>query len=95
MPNALTCIAFKPRSATRRRALLLSGELSPPSALTEELLSAVAKTSAEFWPGVPVVPIMSAGASDGRFLRNVGIPTFGHSGLAGDQDDVRARPRQG
>jgi acetylornithine deacetylase/succinyl-diaminopimelate desuccinylase-like protein len=65
-------------------------ELSPPSALTEELLSAVAKTSTEFWPGVPVVPIMSAGASDGRFLRNAGIPTFGHSGLAGDVDDVRA-----
>jgi len=68
-------------------------ELSPPSALTEEFLSAVTKTSAEFWPGVPVVPIMSAGASDGRFLRNAGIPTYGHSGLAGDVDDVRAHGR--
>jgi acetylornithine deacetylase/succinyl-diaminopimelate desuccinylase-like protein len=33
---------------------------------------------------------MSAGASDGRFLRNVGIPTYGTSGVAGDIDDVRA-----
>jgi acetylornithine deacetylase/succinyl-diaminopimelate desuccinylase-like protein len=48
------------------------------------------KTSAEFWPGVPVVPVMSAGATDGSFLRNAGIPTYGHSGLASDVDDVRA-----
>jgi acetylornithine deacetylase/succinyl-diaminopimelate desuccinylase-like protein len=64
--------------------------LSPPSALDEALLSAIDKTSAEFWPGVPVVPVMSAGATDGSYLRNAGIPTFGHSGLAGDVDDVRA-----
>jgi acetylornithine deacetylase/succinyl-diaminopimelate desuccinylase-like protein len=64
--------------------------LSAPSALDETLLSAIDKTSAEFWPGVPVVPVMSAGATDGSFLRNAGIPTYGHSGLAGDVDDSRA-----
>jgi acetylornithine deacetylase/succinyl-diaminopimelate desuccinylase-like protein len=64
--------------------------LSAPSALDESLLSAIDKTSAEFWPGVPVVPVMSSGATDGSFLRNAGIPTYGHSGLAGDVDDVRA-----
>ncbi len=64
--------------------------LSDPSAVEEGLLSAIEKTSAEFWPGVPVVPVMSAGATDGSFLRNAGIPTYGHSGLAGDVDDVRA-----
>src|SRR5262249_37899669 len=56
----------------------------------EGLLSTIAKTSAEFWPGVPIVPFMSAGGTDGMFLRNAGIPTFGHSGLASDVDDVRA-----
>ncbi len=65
-------------------------ELSPPSALNEGLLSVIEKTSAEFWPGVPVVPIMSTGANDGSYLRNAGIPTYGHSGLASDVDDVRA-----
>ena len=40
--------------------------------------------------GVPVVPVMSAAASDSSYLRNAGIPTYGHSGLAGDVDDVRA-----
>src|SRR5712692_718737 len=64
--------------------------LSDPSAFEEGLLSAIEKTSAEFWPGVPVVPVMSAGATDGSFLRNAGIPTYGHSGLASDVDDVRA-----
>jgi acetylornithine deacetylase/succinyl-diaminopimelate desuccinylase-like protein len=33
---------------------------------------------------------MSSGASDGRYLRNAGIPTYGHSGLAADMFDVRA-----
>jgi acetylornithine deacetylase/succinyl-diaminopimelate desuccinylase-like protein len=64
--------------------------LSDPSAIEEGLLGAIEKTSAEFWPGVPVVPVMSAGATDGSYLRNAGIPTYGHSGLAGDVDDVRA-----
>ena len=64
--------------------------LSAPSALKKEIVGAIEKTSAEFWPGVPVVPTMSAGATDGSFLRNAGIPTYGHSGLAGDVDDVRA-----
>jgi acetylornithine deacetylase/succinyl-diaminopimelate desuccinylase-like protein len=63
--------------------------LSAPSALHEEIMGAIAKVSAEFWPGAPIVPTMSAGATDGSYLRNAGIPTYGHSGLAGDVDDVR------
>jgi acetylornithine deacetylase/succinyl-diaminopimelate desuccinylase-like protein len=64
--------------------------LSAPSALNEELLSIIEKTSEEFWPAVPVVPVMAAAASDAMYLRNAGIATYGHSGLAGDVDDVRA-----
>jgi acetylornithine deacetylase/succinyl-diaminopimelate desuccinylase-like protein len=67
--------------------------LSAPSALHEEIMGAVEKVSAEFWPGVPIVPTMSAGATDGSYLRNAGIPTYGHSGLAGDVDDVRVHGR--
>jgi acetylornithine deacetylase/succinyl-diaminopimelate desuccinylase-like protein len=63
--------------------------LSAPSVIGEGLLSAIEKTSAEFWPGTPVVPVMSTGATDGSYLRNAGIPTFGHSGLAVDVDDIR------
>ena len=67
--------------------------LSRPSPLHDEIMGAIAKLSAEFWPGAPVVPVMSAGATDGSYLRNAGIPTYGHSGLAGDIDDVRAHGR--
>jgi acetylornithine deacetylase/succinyl-diaminopimelate desuccinylase-like protein len=64
--------------------------LSPSSPLNEEIMGAITKTAAEFWPGTPVVPIMSTGGTDGSYLRNAGIPTYGHSGLAGDVDDVRS-----
>jgi acetylornithine deacetylase/succinyl-diaminopimelate desuccinylase-like protein len=63
---------------------------SEPSPLTKELTDAIGKVAPKFWPGVPLLPIMSAGATDGRFLRNAGIPTYGHSGLASDIFDNRA-----
>ena len=66
---------------------------SPPSPLRPDIVQPVEKLTAEFWPGIPVIPSMSSGATDGRFLRNAGIPTYGHSGLAGDVDDVRIHGR--
>ena len=63
--------------------------LSAPSALHEEIMGSIEKLSQEFWPGAVVLPTMSAGATDGSYLRNAGIPTYGHSGLAGDINDVR------
>ncbi len=62
---------------------------SEPSPLDAKILSATEQLTPKFWPGVPVVPTMSTGATDGRFLRNAGIPTYGHSGLASDIFDVR------
>ncbi len=38
------------------------------------------------WPGVPVIPTMSTGATDGRFLNAAGIPIYGLSGIFGDPD---------
>jgi acetylornithine deacetylase/succinyl-diaminopimelate desuccinylase-like protein len=63
---------------------------SPPSAMNPELFAAAEKLTAKYWPGIPVMPTMSTGATDGRFLRNAGIPTYGHSGLASDIFDNRA-----
>jgi acetylornithine deacetylase/succinyl-diaminopimelate desuccinylase-like protein len=62
---------------------------SAPSPLNPEIIETIEKLSAEFWPGVPVIPSMTSGATDGSFLRNAGIPTYGHSGLALDIVDVR------
>ena len=44
--------------------------------------------TAEFWPGIPIIPTMSTGGTDGSYLRNAGIPTYGTSGLA--MEDFRA-----
>jgi acetylornithine deacetylase/succinyl-diaminopimelate desuccinylase-like protein len=63
--------------------------LSAPSALNEEIMGSIEKLSQQFWPGAVVIPTMSAGATDGSYLRNAGIPTYGHSGLAGDVNDSR------
>ena len=41
---------------------------------------------ARMWPGVPVIPTLSAGATDGRFLANIGIPTYGITGQFRDAD---------
>jgi acetylornithine deacetylase/succinyl-diaminopimelate desuccinylase-like protein len=63
---------------------------SPPSPLTEEMLGAIEAITEDMWPGVPVIPTMSTGATDGLYLRNAGIPVYGVSGLFGEIDDVRA-----
>jgi acetylornithine deacetylase/succinyl-diaminopimelate desuccinylase-like protein len=48
-----------------------------PPPLTDEVLAPVKKITAQMWPGVPVVPIMQPGATDGRWLTAAGIPTYG------------------
>lgn len=67
--------------------------LSAPSALSDDIMGPITKLSAEFFPGAVVVPTMVAGATDGSYLRNAGIPTYGHSGLAGDIGESRAHGR--
>jgi acetylornithine deacetylase/succinyl-diaminopimelate desuccinylase-like protein/8-oxo-dGTP pyrophosphatase MutT (NUDIX family) len=42
------------------------------------------------WPGLPVVPVMDTGASDGKWLRAAGIPTYGISGVFVDPENKRA-----
>jgi acetylornithine deacetylase/succinyl-diaminopimelate desuccinylase-like protein len=67
--------------------------LSEPSKLSEEIVGAIEKLSHETWPDAVVLPVMSAGATDGSYLRNAGIPTYGHSGMANDINDIRAHGR--
>jgi acetylornithine deacetylase/succinyl-diaminopimelate desuccinylase-like protein len=66
---------------------------SPPSPLTPAILSPIERLVAEQFPGVPVVPVMEAGATDGLFLRNAGIPAYGVSAVFEEQNDVRAHGR--
>jgi len=66
---------------------------SPASPLTRDVMRAVEAVTAAVWPGVPVVPTMSTGATDSRFLRTAGIAAYGTSGMFGDIDDIRAHGR--
>jgi acetylornithine deacetylase/succinyl-diaminopimelate desuccinylase-like protein len=58
-----------------------------------KLLSVVTEATSKSWPGLSVIPQMSSGASDGIHLITAGIPTYGISGIFGDEDDVRAHGR--
>lgn len=64
--------------------------VSPPPPLTREILAPVEALTAELWPGVPVLPIMQAGATDARFLTPEGIPTYGISGIFSDPETTNA-----
>lgn len=63
---------------------------SPPPPLTDEIMGPVKATAAKMWPKVPVVPVMLAGATDGRFLMNAGIPTYGMSGMFATSGETNA-----
>ena len=62
----------------------------PPSPLLPEVMKAMKKTIGDKWPGVPLVATMSAGASDGKFTRVAGIPTFGIACMFFELGDNRA-----
>jgi acetylornithine deacetylase/succinyl-diaminopimelate desuccinylase-like protein len=65
----------------------------PASAMRPDLLNAVSKATDSIWPGVPVVPMMVMGATDGKYLRVAGIPTYGVQGFFFDRDDIRFHGR--
>jgi len=68
-------------------------EKGPASPLRPDLLEVIRKSTDRVWPGVPVVPVMVMGATDGSYLRRAGIPTYGVQGLFMERNDFRAHGR--
>jgi acetylornithine deacetylase/succinyl-diaminopimelate desuccinylase-like protein len=66
------------------------GTQSPPPPLTPQIMGPVRKVAETIWPGVAIVPTMSTGATDGRFLNASGVPTYGLSGMFHDADGSHA-----
>jgi acetylornithine deacetylase/succinyl-diaminopimelate desuccinylase-like protein len=66
---------------------------SPDSAPAPAILRAVRRVTQSIWPGVMVLPEMSAGADDSIYPRNLGIPAYGIDGMFDDLDDGRAHGR--
>lgn len=60
---------------------------SPPAPpLDAKVMEPAKALAAKYFPGVPVVPVMSNGYTDATFLTAVGIPTYGVPGIWGDPD---------
>jgi acetylornithine deacetylase/succinyl-diaminopimelate desuccinylase-like protein len=66
---------------------------SPPSPLTKEVVGTIESVAAKHFEGARVIPEMSAGATDGLYVRNAGIPVYGVSAIFSDPNDVRAHGR--
>lgn len=66
---------------------------APASPLRPDIIKAISSLTDTMWPGVVTIPSMATGASDGRYLREAGIPTYGVQGFFLDVNDVRAHGR--
>jgi acetylornithine deacetylase/succinyl-diaminopimelate desuccinylase-like protein len=61
-----------------------------PPPLIPDVIQPLEKITHEMWPGIPVIPSMADGASDGVYTNAAGMPTYCVSGEAIDRDDIRA-----
>ena len=65
----------------------------PASPMRDDLLQAAAALTSSMWPGVPTIPMMVMGGTDGLYLRAAGIPTYGVQGIFYDRSDIRFHGR--
>ncbi|MEQ1688007.1 MAG: M20/M25/M40 family metallo-hydrolase [Sphingopyxis sp.] len=63
---------------------------SAPPPLTEAIMGPARSAAEQIFPGVPLVPLMAAGGTDGAFLTPAGIPTYGLTGFFGTAEGSRA-----
>ncbi|WP_375394426.1 M20/M25/M40 family metallo-hydrolase [uncultured Sphingomonas sp.] len=57
-----------------------------PPTLDPKIVGPARAVAAKHFPGVPLVPVMSTGATDGIFLEAIGIPVYGAPGIFLDKD---------
>jgi acetylornithine deacetylase/succinyl-diaminopimelate desuccinylase-like protein len=76
-------------------SLKILGEVTkgPASPIRPDLFKAIDRIDDSMWPGVPAIPMMVMGATDGRDLREAGIPTYGVQGFFMEREDFRAHGR--
>ena len=68
-------------------SVTLVGRLRPiavPPPLDPKVMVPAEKLVARYFPGVPLIPTMSTGATDATYLAPIGIPTYGVPGSWGD-----------
>lgn len=62
------------------------GPAAVPPPLDPKIVQPAERLLARYYPGVPLAPMMSTGATDGIYLEAIGIPSYGPPGLYGDPD---------
>jgi acetylornithine deacetylase/succinyl-diaminopimelate desuccinylase-like protein len=62
----------------------------PPPPLRQDVFQPLNRIAGAFWPGAPVIPTMSTGASDGVYTNAAGLPTYTISGTSLERGDTRA-----
>jgi acetylornithine deacetylase/succinyl-diaminopimelate desuccinylase-like protein len=97
----VNCRMFPGRTTAETQAAIVSAIANPDVAvaprppvkpiakvppLDPAIIDPMKQLSARYFRGVPVVPTMSTGATDGLYLAAVGIPTYGVPGIWTDPD---------
>ena len=57
-----------------------------PPTLDPKIIGPMTKVAAKHFPGIPILPMMSTGATDGIFFEAIGIPVYGAPGVFIDKD---------
>jgi acetylornithine deacetylase/succinyl-diaminopimelate desuccinylase-like protein len=78
---------------TIKLTVLTPATPSPESPISGSILPTVEKVAHQLWPDVVILPQMGAGASDSKYTRLVGMPSYGIDGMFDDLDDARAHGR--
>jgi acetylornithine deacetylase/succinyl-diaminopimelate desuccinylase-like protein len=104
----VNCRVFPNVTADDVRAKIIAAvadtgiEVSPPSApipptqpspLSPEIMGPITALTKSMFGDIPVIPFMSTGATDSKYLRAAGIPAYGVSGLFVDPADLRIHGR--
>lgn len=82
--TALEAVIGNPGIKVVRR--ITTKPIAQPPALDPKIVGPMERLSAKYFPGVPVIPAMSTGATDAVYTGGVGIPTYGVPGIWGDPD---------
>jgi acetylornithine deacetylase/succinyl-diaminopimelate desuccinylase-like protein len=78
---------------TIKISVITAATPSPESPISGKVLPTVEKVAHQLWPTVVILPQMGAGASDSKYTRLVGMPSYGIDGMFDDLDDGRAHGR--
>ena len=84
-----TRAALQRAIADPKVTVTLTGRLRPvavPPPLSPAIMKPAERLVARYFPGIPLIPTMSTGATDATYLAPIGIPTYGVPGPWGDPD---------